>query len=148
MKCEAGKWREVVYLHNLTVMSSFLLSQIFERILFIWAIRHPASGYVQGINDLVTPFFVVFLSEYVGKKHEYQVGQAVVLSYLQSVCFPERSQQACLAEKGQCLERAKPVLTTQKPGILSLAVITNLTQKDLLCHKNDRIGMLCSARNR
>uniref|UniRef100_K7G837 TBC1 domain family member 22B n=1 Tax=Pelodiscus sinensis TaxID=13735 RepID=K7G837_PELSI len=41
------------------------LREIFERILFIWAIRHPASGYVQGINDLVTPFFVVFLSEYV-----------------------------------------------------------------------------------
>ena len=41
--------------------------QIFERILYIWAIRHPASGYVQGINDLVTPFFVVFLSAYVGK---------------------------------------------------------------------------------
>ncbi|XVF37626.1 hypothetical protein REPUB_Repub20aG0025700 [Reevesia pubescens] len=35
-----------------------------ERILFTWAIRHPASGYVQGINDLVTPFLVVFLSEY------------------------------------------------------------------------------------
>lgn len=27
------------------------------------AIRHPASGYVQGINDLVTPFLAVFLSE-------------------------------------------------------------------------------------
>uniref|UniRef100_A0A803J5Y6 TBC1 domain family member 22A n=1 Tax=Xenopus tropicalis TaxID=8364 RepID=A0A803J5Y6_XENTR len=39
--------------------------QVFERILFIWAIRHPASGYVQGINDLVTPFFVVFLSDYI-----------------------------------------------------------------------------------
>ncbi|XP_021565185.1 TBC1 domain family member 22A-like [Carlito syrichta] len=38
---------------------------IFERILFIWAIRHPASGYVQGINDLVTPFFVVFICEYI-----------------------------------------------------------------------------------
>ena len=23
--------------------------------------RHPASGYVQGINDLVTPFLMVFL---------------------------------------------------------------------------------------
>ncbi|KAL4311531.1 hypothetical protein GQ457_01G023930 [Hibiscus cannabinus] len=34
------------------------------RILYTWAIRHPASGYVQGINDLVTPFLVVFLSEY------------------------------------------------------------------------------------
>ncbi|NXA51373.1 TB22A protein, partial [Nothocercus julius] len=40
------------------------VTEIFERILFIWAIRHPASGYVQGINDLVTPFFVVFICEY------------------------------------------------------------------------------------
>ena len=28
------------------------------------ACRHPASGYVQGINDLVTPFLAVFLSEH------------------------------------------------------------------------------------
>ncbi|XP_017057141.1 LOW QUALITY PROTEIN: TBC1 domain family member 22B [Drosophila ficusphila] len=40
-----------------------LVQEMFERILFIWAIRHPASGYVQGINDLVTPFFIVFLQE-------------------------------------------------------------------------------------
>ncbi|KAG2374370.1 hypothetical protein C9374_010940 [Naegleria lovaniensis] len=32
-----------------------------ERILYIWSIRHPASGYVQGLNDLVTPFMSVFL---------------------------------------------------------------------------------------
>lgn len=38
---------------------------MFERILFIWSIRHPASGYVQGINDLVTPFYVVFLQEFI-----------------------------------------------------------------------------------
>lgn len=36
----------------------------FERILYIWSIRHPASGYVQGMNDLVTPFFLTYLSEY------------------------------------------------------------------------------------
>ena len=36
-----------------------------ERILYLWAIRHPASGYVQGINDLVTPFWQVFLGVYV-----------------------------------------------------------------------------------
>lgn len=40
------------------------VQEIFERILYIWAIRHPASGYVQGINDLVTPFFLVFLRDY------------------------------------------------------------------------------------
>ncbi|XP_061815769.1 TBC1 domain family member 22A isoform X5 [Nerophis lumbriciformis] len=44
--------------------------QIFERILFIWAIRHPASGYVQGINDLVTPFFVVYVFEYIEEEVE------------------------------------------------------------------------------
>jgi TBC1 domain family member 2 len=36
-----------------------------ERILYVWAVRHPASGYVQGINDLVTPFWQVFLSTYI-----------------------------------------------------------------------------------
>ncbi|XP_013381331.1 TBC1 domain family member 22A-like isoform X2 [Lingula anatina] len=41
------------------------VQEIFERVLFIWAIRHPASGYVQGMNDLVTPFFVVFLTEWI-----------------------------------------------------------------------------------
>jgi TBC1 domain family member 2 len=35
-----------------------------ERILYIWGVRHPASGYVQGINDLVTPFLAVFMSEH------------------------------------------------------------------------------------
>ncbi|XP_063357416.1 TBC1 domain family member 22A isoform X2 [Pelmatolapia mariae] len=46
------------------------VTEIFERILFIWAIRHPASGYVQGINDLVTPFFVVFVFEYIEEEVE------------------------------------------------------------------------------
>lgn len=44
----------------------FLHNQSLERILYVWAIRHPASGYVQGINDLVTPFYQVFLSSYIG----------------------------------------------------------------------------------
>jgi hypothetical protein len=36
-----------------------------ERVLYVWAQRHPASGYVQGINDLATPFFAVFLAPWV-----------------------------------------------------------------------------------
>ena len=34
-----------------------------ERVLYVWAIRHPASGYVQGMNDLITPLILVFLAE-------------------------------------------------------------------------------------
>lgn len=37
-----------------------------ERILFLWAVRHPASSYVQGINELITPLFSCFLSDYFG----------------------------------------------------------------------------------
>ena len=35
-----------------------------RRLLYLWGVRHPVSGYVQGVNDLVTPFLAVFLSEY------------------------------------------------------------------------------------
>ncbi|CAG8479396.1 4026_t:CDS:10 [Scutellospora calospora] len=52
--------------------------QSLERILYVWAIRHPASGYVQGINDLVTPFFQVFLSAYIG---------CVRFSFCEETCF-------------------------------------------------------------
>ena len=41
-----------------------IVQRALERVLYIWALRHPASGYVQGINDLVTPFYFVFLSQH------------------------------------------------------------------------------------
>lgn len=61
-----------------------------ERILYVWAIRHPASGYVQGINDLVTPFFQVFLGSYIDSDpEEYDVAAlpAGVLDALEADCF-------------------------------------------------------------
>lgn len=51
---------EVSFFHQPRIQKSL------ERILFIWGIRHPASGYVQGINDLATPFLAVFTSERAG----------------------------------------------------------------------------------
>ncbi|EUD67785.1 hypothetical protein C922_01974 [Plasmodium inui San Antonio 1] len=44
------------------------IQQLSEHVLFIYSVRHPASGYVQGINDLVTPFLIVFLRPIVLKK--------------------------------------------------------------------------------
>ena len=47
---------------GLPIFSHQRIQQLLERILFIWSVRHPASGYVQGINDLATPFVVVLLA--------------------------------------------------------------------------------------
>lgn len=47
-----------------SIFQQEIVQRIFQRILYIYSIRHPASGYVQGMNDLVIPFFVVYLSEF------------------------------------------------------------------------------------
>ncbi|RLV91416.1 GTPase-activating protein gyp1 [Spathaspora sp. JA1] len=47
-----------LYSYNATQMS-------LRKILYLWAVRHPASGYVQGINDLCTPFYQIFLNNYI-----------------------------------------------------------------------------------
>ncbi|KAJ2874309.1 GTPase-activating protein, partial [Coemansia asiatica] len=47
-----------------TVFQQARMQRSLERVLYCWAARHPASGYVQGINDLVTPFYHVFLKEH------------------------------------------------------------------------------------
>jgi hypothetical protein len=49
----------------LSIFEQVVVRELFERILFIWTIRYSTSGYVQDINDLVTPFFVVFLSKFI-----------------------------------------------------------------------------------
>lgn len=40
------------------------VKRMLSRLLYSWAMRHPASSYVQGINDLATPLIIVFLGSY------------------------------------------------------------------------------------
>ena len=67
-----------------------ITKQMFERILFIFHMRHPATGYVQGMNDLVVPFLVVFLSPYCGDKIEKMVLGSLspaVLFQIEADCY-------------------------------------------------------------
>jgi len=41
------------------------IQRMMERILYIWSIRHPASGYVQGMNDLLTPLLQIAMQPFV-----------------------------------------------------------------------------------
>ncbi|KAK6459397.1 rab-GTPase-TBC domain-containing protein [Scheffersomyces xylosifermentans] len=49
-----------------------------RKILFLWAVRHPASGYVQGINDLCTPFYQIFLNNYIWQLQRTKMGGGAV----------------------------------------------------------------------
>jgi len=46
------------------IFQTSTMQNMLTRILYIWNIRHPASGYVQGINDLCTPFIITYLGEH------------------------------------------------------------------------------------
>ena len=48
-----------------TLFRNEKIQLIMRRLLYVWHMRHPASGYVQGINDIVTPFIIVYLGEFV-----------------------------------------------------------------------------------
>ncbi|XP_076331386.1 TBC1 domain family member 22B-like isoform X2 [Tachypleus tridentatus] len=90
-----------------------IVQEMFERILYIWAIRHPASGYVQGMNDLLTPFFVVFLQEVVPSG---SVAETYEVSLLSKECLEviEADSYWCLSK---LLDGIQENYTFAQPGI-------------------------------
>ncbi|CDR95083.1 TBC domain containing protein, putative [Babesia bigemina] len=42
------------------------VQKLMERVLYIWSVRNPASGYVQGINDLLVLFVAALSRPYMG----------------------------------------------------------------------------------
>nr|CAB3266833.1 TBC1 domain family member 22B-like [Phallusia mammillata] len=107
---------------------------VFERLLFVWAVRHPASGYVQGINDLVTPFFVVFLSAEIGEEVEVETYDVAKL--------PERTLKDMEADTywcmGNLLDGIQDNYTFAQPGVQSkvskLRELTKRVDADLHAH--------------
>jgi len=83
-----------------------------HRILYVWAIRHPASGYVQGINEFLTPFIFVFLRRYV----EGPVEDVTDLSHI-----PEETINNIEADIYWCLtafiDGIQDLFTEYQPGI-------------------------------
>lgn len=55
--------KDVPRTHPSILFQSKKIRKSLERLLYIWSIRHPASGYVQGIDNIAVPFYLVFLSD-------------------------------------------------------------------------------------
>lgn len=48
-----------------TLFNDERIQNMLRRLLYLVSYRKPACGYVQGMNDIATPFVAVFLSEYI-----------------------------------------------------------------------------------
>ncbi|KAJ3331865.1 GTPase-activating protein [Blyttiomyces sp. JEL0837] len=93
------------------VYRSQTVQEALQRILYCWAIRHPASGYVQGINDLAVPFFQVFLqSYYSGDVDRMNPGDIT----LESLAEVEADTFWCLSK---LLDGIQDNYTHEQPGI-------------------------------
>ncbi|CCD25367.1 GTPase-activating protein GYP1 NDAI_0F00480 [Naumovozyma dairenensis CBS 421] len=96
-----------------------------QRILYLWAIRHPTSGYVQGINDLVTPFYQTFLTQYLP---ESQIDDVTILDP-ETYLLPDQTYDL-EADTFWCLTKLLEQITDNyihgQPGILKQ--VKNLSQ--------------------
>ncbi|PIA17641.1 RabGAP/TBC, partial [Coemansia reversa NRRL 1564] len=93
------------------IFRSERIQRSLERILYCWAARHPASGYVQGINDLLTPFVSVFLEPHLTGHTESAVA-----------ALDEEVAAAAEADSFWCLTRLLDGIqdnyTHAQPGVL------------------------------
>lgn len=93
------------------IFQSKRVQDIFQRVLYVWAVRHPASGYVQGINDLLTPFFAVFLAEYTATPIDQVDIEALPEDQLRQV---EADSYWCMTK---LLDRIQENYVFSQPGI-------------------------------
>ncbi|CAM9234218.1 unnamed protein product, partial [Ectocarpus fasciculatus] len=86
------------------------IQKAMERILYIWAIRHPASGYVQGMNDLLTPLLVVNMFPHVDDVFRSDIGALDP----QVVLTVEADSYWCLTK---LLDNIQDHYTSSQPGL-------------------------------
>jgi hypothetical protein len=86
------------------------IQKAMERILYIWSIRHPASGYVQGMNDLLTPLLVVNMCPFVEDVLRADIGALDP----QTVLHVEADSYWCLTK---LLDNIQDHYTSSQPGL-------------------------------
>lgn len=110
-----------------------LAKDMLTRILFVWAFKHPASGYVQGINDLAATFMYVFLADIIyqirsgGKASSDEIDadfNAYEITLDDMALLQEEQTQIIEADTFQCLENFLETLQEnyidRQPGIYKI----------------------------
>jgi len=111
------------------------------RILFTWSKRFPATGYVQGLNDLLTPFVIVFISE---QFPEYPIEEFVNLSEKQFNSISEEKFFEIEADTYGCftlmMNKIQNNYINNQPGIqkmiYNLKEIVKFVDNDIIIQLN------------
>ncbi len=114
---------------DMPMIHSAPIQTLLQRLLRIWHVRHPSSGYVQGINDITAAILVVFIQELAPSLDLSQMGKNYDLSFIsdQEWLALEADTYWCLcAVLNQILDN----YTQSQPGIIQgLSMIKALTQQ-------------------
>jgi len=114
------------------------IRKIMLRLLYVWSMRHPASGYVQGFNDLCTPFIVVFLSQYVDSLdyNTLDIDEKIILSLNDDDLFEiECDSYGCFTSM---MNKIQNNYTNNQPGLQKMVQkmedIIKLVDNDVMLH--------------
>lgn len=104
---------------NYKLLHDDKVQEIFQHVLFIWAIRHPASSYVQGMNDILIPFFILFLSQYFEETELEDILKMENINELDDKCLKE-IEADCFWCFSTMLDGIQDTFTKGQPGIFRM----------------------------
>lgn len=95
------------------------VNHMFEHVLFVWAVRHPASGYVQGMNDILLPFFFTFTCHYYPNLSPDVVSQKTELNEINNEQLKEIEADSfwCFSK---LMDGIQDVFTKDQPGLFRM----------------------------
>eukprot|EP01126_Amoeba_proteus_P063465 TRINITY_DN874_c0_g1_i9.p1 TRINITY_DN874_c0_g1~~TRINITY_DN874_c0_g1_i9.p1 ORF type:complete len:384 (-),score=41.70 TRINITY_DN874_c0_g1_i9:399-1550(-) len=111
------------------LFSSLYIQNSLRRILLIWSKENPHISYFQGLNDLLTPFMVVFLISRFGERTEFLVSQTTgsntcydLIMYLPAI---EADSYWCLSKVMNDLQDA---ITFTRGGVYAEEMMTKFRE--------------------
>lgn len=92
---------------------------LFERVLFVYSVRHPASGYVQGMNDVLQPFFFAFLLPHTKCENAMQLSKKDNVSDIDESILQE-IEADCFWCFSKLLDGLQDLYTKDQPGLYKM----------------------------
>lgn len=104
---------------HLALLRDKKVMELFKKVLFVWAVRHPACGYVQGMNDLLQPFFFAFLNQFCQDKDIDEIIQMKNCDFLDDEAF-RIIEADCFWCFSKLMDGLQDLYTKDQPGLYKM----------------------------